>query len=96
MPLHPASPTLRRIHTDKWEFESDAPARRFSFREAARLQGFMPRYTTHGGDMIFPETVESRKEVAYNMLRQRYKVVGNAVPPPMFEAVAAALPDIWN
>ena len=96
MPLHPVSPVLKRIHTDKWEFETDAPARRFSFREAARLQGFMPRYTTHGGDMIFPETVESRtKDVAYNMLRQRYKVVGNAVPPPMFEAVASALPNIW-
>lgn len=96
MPLHPCSPVLRRIHTDKWEFESDAPARRFSYREAARLQGFMPRYTAHGGDMVFPDTVESgKKNVAYNILRNRYKVVGNAVPPPMFEAVARALPDIW-
>lgn len=97
MPLHPISPALRRIHTDKWEFESEAPARRFSYREAARLQGFMPRYTTHGGDMIFPATVESRKQnFEYNMLRQSYKVIGNAVPPPMFEAVAKALPDIWS
>lgn len=97
MPLHPCSPKLERIHTDKWVFESDAPARRFSFREAARLQGFMPRYTTHGGDMIFPETVASgKKDFAYNMLRHSYKVVGNAVPPPMFEAVARAIPCIWN
>ncbi|ENT4348497.1 MULTISPECIES: DNA cytosine methyltransferase [Pseudomonas] len=96
MPLHPSSPKLHRIHTDKWEFEVDEPARRFSFREAARLQGFMPRYTTHGGDLIFPETVESsQKNIEYNILRQRYKVVGNAVPPPMFEAVASALPNIW-
>jgi DNA (cytosine-5)-methyltransferase 1 len=46
--------------------------------------------------MVFPDTVESgKKNVAYNILRNRYKVVGNAVPPPMFEAVARALPDIW-
>lgn len=97
MPLHPVSPVLQRIHTDKWVFESDAPARRFSYREAARLQGFMPRYSTHQGDMVFPESIESgRKDFAYNMLRHRYRVIGNAVPPPMFEAVASALPDIWG
>lgn len=96
MPLHPSSPSLIRIHTDKWVFENDAPARRFSYREAARLQGFTPVYTKHGMDMEFPETVESGKSyLAYNLLRHRYKVVGNAVPPPMFEAVAKALPDIW-
>lgn len=97
MPLHPSSPPLRRIHTDKWEFETDAPARRFSYREAARLQGFLPHYTTHGGDMVFPETVSGgKKDFEYNMMRYRYKVIGNAVPPPMFEAVAKALPEIWD
>ena len=39
MPLHPASPKLLRVHTDKWVFENDAPARRFSYQEAAFLQG---------------------------------------------------------
>jgi len=97
MPLHPVSPVLQRIHTDSWVFESEAPARRFSYREAARLQGFMPEYTTHGGDMIFPATIaDNKKDFAYNMLRHRYRVIGNAVPPPMFEAVARALPDIWS
>lgn len=96
MPLHPISPALRRIHTDSWVFESDAPARRFSYREAARLQGFMPHFTKHGQDMAFPEIISTgKKDFAYNMLRHRYKVVGNAVPPPMFEAVAKALPDVW-
>ncbi|WP_313128877.1 DNA (cytosine-5-)-methyltransferase [Stutzerimonas nitrititolerans] len=96
MPLHPCSPPLRRIHTDKWEFETDAPARRFSYREAARLQGFLPRYTTHGGDIVFPETVSGgKKDFEYNMMRHRYKVIGNAVPPPMFQSVAEALPNIW-
>lgn len=77
--LHPSSPKLTRVHTDKWVFENDGPARRLSFRECARLQGF-PK------DMKFPETVG---------VNEKYKVVGNAVPPPLFNAVASALPDIW-
>ena len=92
MPLHPVSPELVRIHTDKWEFSSDSPARRFSFREAARLQGFLKQYTSHGGDLYFPEeSASQRKNVKYNFLRQKYKVVGNAVPPPLFHAVAGSL-----
>lgn len=79
-PLHPISPKLLRIHTDKWVFEDDRPARRFSFRECSRIQGF-PK------NMKFPDTVR---------LDEKYKVVGNAVPPPLFGAVAEALPsDIW-
>ncbi|WP_280138985.1 DNA cytosine methyltransferase [Devosia insulae] len=77
--LHPMSPPLKRIHTDKWVFEGEAPARRFSFRECARLQGF-PK------DMVFPDTAH---------LTEKHKVVGNAVPPPLFGAVASALPEIW-
>lgn len=82
MPLHPMSPPLKKREHNVWEFESDAPARRFSYREAARLQGFSE-------GMIFPDT----KVASLNM---RYTVVGNAVPPPLFEAVAKALPDIWG
>ncbi len=78
-PLHPSSPKLIRLGPDKWEFESDLPARRISYREAARIQGF-------GGKLIFPETYG---------LTHRYRVIGNAVPPPLFKAVAAALPDVW-
>lgn len=77
-PLHPSSPALRRIHTDKWVFEDDRPARRISYREAAALQGFT--------DLNFPDTAG---------LSSRYRVVGNAVPPPVFAAVAKAIPDIW-
>ncbi|TWX74261.1 DNA (cytosine-5-)-methyltransferase, partial [Klebsiella pneumoniae] len=80
MPLHPISPELTKLGPDKWQFVSDSPARRFSYREAARLQGF--------GDLIFPET----EKASMNM---KYTVVGNAVPPPLFEAVAKALPKIW-
>lgn len=78
-PLHPVSPKLVRISTDKWRFESDAPARRFSYQETARLQG-LARITK------FPDT---------HGVRMRYRVVGNAVPSPVFCAVARGLPDIW-
>lgn len=79
MPLHPDSPELIYKGPDEYIFASDAPARRFSYREAARLQGFR-------GTMQFPE---------HAGMHSRYKVVGNAVPPPLFEAVAKALPNIW-
>ena len=79
MPLHPISPKLIRVHTDKWIWSSDAPRRRFSYREAARLQGFSTDFT-------FPDT---------GTMRDKYEAVGNAVPPPLFKSVAMALPDIW-
>ncbi len=82
MPLHPISPVLKKVGDDAWQFETNSPARRFSYREAARLQGF-------ARDFIFPDT-------EYSNLGMRYKVVGNAVPPPLFEAVARALPDVWD
>lgn len=77
--LHPSSPPLKRISTDEWVFEHDGPARRLSYREAAGLQGFPT-------DMVFPDTMGRSA---------RYRVVGNAVPPPLFKAVAGALPNIW-
>jgi DNA (cytosine-5)-methyltransferase 1 len=77
--LHPVSPRLLRVHTDKWEFETDAPARRFSYKECALLQGFET-------ETVFPDTAS---------MNEKYKVVGNAVPPPLFNAVASALPNIW-
>lgn len=77
-PLHPLSPPLCRIHTDKWVFAEDREARRISYREAAYLQGFR--------DLKFPDT---------QGLSSRYRVIGNAVPPPVFRAVAEALPSVW-
>lgn len=78
MPLHPSSPPLVKFGDDDWRFEYDGPARRFSYREAALLQGFSK-------DFKFPEA----------SLMKKYSVIGNAVPPPLFKAVASALPDIW-
>jgi DNA (cytosine-5)-methyltransferase 1 len=82
MPLHPMSPALKKLEHNVWVFESDAPARRFSYREAARLQGFATNF-------VFPDTPAGS-------LDMRYKVAGNAVPPPLFEAVVRALPQIWD
>jgi DNA (cytosine-5)-methyltransferase 1 len=79
-PLHPMSPILEKVGADKWRFTTTGKARRFSFREAARLQGFK--------NLQFPETKASS-------LNAKYTVIGNAVPPPLFEAVTRALPDIW-
>lgn len=78
MPLHPISPQMEKVDKDEWRFVNDQPARRFSFREAACLQGFKK-------DFIFPET-------QYSSLINKYKVIGNAVPPPLFEVVTKALP----
>jgi DNA (cytosine-5)-methyltransferase 1 len=79
VPLHPSSPALNRIGADHWEFSSDAPARRLSYREAALIQGF-PK------SIKFPDTFG---------MRLKYRVIGNAVPPPLFQAIASAIPDIW-
>lgn len=92
IPLHPISPELRKVDIDKWEFVSDSRARRFSYREAAILQGFSKGYTSHGGNLIFPE-MEGFGPA--RLLKERYKVVGNAVPPPLFEAVVKNIPNIW-
>lgn len=81
MPLHPSSPPLKKLEHNIWQFAHNGRARRFSYREAARIQGF--------GDMKFPDTTSGN-------LNMRYTVVGNAVPPPLFEAVARALPAIWD
>lgn len=82
MPLHPMSPKLIKHAHNDWRFENDGRARRFSYREAARIQGFSKEF-------IFPET-EAKSQL------NCYTVAGNAVPPPLFEAVASQLPDIWD
>jgi DNA (cytosine-5)-methyltransferase 1 len=82
MPLHPMSPHLIKLEHNVWQFAREGRARRFSYREAARLQGFKQ-------DMKFPDTSAGN-------LNNRYTVVGNAVPPPLFEAVARALPEVWD
>ena len=75
MPLHPISPPLVKVQTDKWTWSTDSPRRRFSYPEAARLQGFDEGW-------IFPEQ---------GSLMKKYRAIGNAVPPPFFEQIGRSL-----
>ena len=79
MPLHPISPRLRKIGTDKWDWATDGEPRRFSYREAARLQGFRH-------DWEFPDT---------GSIQEKYKAIGNAVPPPLFMHIGESLKGLW-
>lgn len=79
VPLHPMSPPLRRIHTDKWIFTSKDRARRLSYKECAALQGFPRSFQWQRGS-----------------IRDRFQMIGNAVPPPLFEAVVASLSPVWD
>jgi DNA (cytosine-5)-methyltransferase 1 len=74
--LHPDSPRLKRIHTDQWVFARKGIARRLSYLECAALQGFSD-----------PDAF-TLKDVP---VRERFRAIGNAVPPPLFEAVAREL-----
>jgi DNA (cytosine-5)-methyltransferase 1 len=78
VPLHPLSPPLRRVHTDKWVFSKKGPARRFAYKECAALQGFPRSFIWNHGS-----------------IRQRFQMIGNAVPPPLFRAVVKNLSDLW-
>ena len=80
MPLHPISPEMVKHAHNDWRFDDDARARRFSYREAAALQGF--------DDLKFPNT-------QHKTLNRCYEVAGNAVPPPLFKAIVGTIPDIW-
>lgn len=82
MPLHPMSPRLVRVNTDKWVFDGDSTqARRLSFREAACLQNL------EGWN--FPDSMG---------LLDKYKVIGNAVPPLVFRKIVESIPEeaLWH
>lgn len=78
VPLHPMSPPLQRVHTDKWIFSGRGRARRLAFRECAALQGFPKSF------------IWKRSSV-----RDRFQMIGNAVPPPLFAAVVKNLKELW-
>jgi DNA (cytosine-5)-methyltransferase 1 len=77
VPLHPMSPPLKRIHTDKWIFLHRGRARRLAYRECAVLQGFPKSFIWRRGTV-----------------RERFQMIGNAVPPPLFEAVVKNLENL--
>lgn len=79
VPLHPASPPLQKLGPDRWAFVREGPARRLSYEECARLQGFPASWRWRHGH-----------------IRDRFQMIGNAVPPPLFRAVVGAIPAIWG
>jgi len=78
VPLHPMSPPLKRIHTDKWEFMYEGRARRLAYRECAAIQGFPDTFIWDHGTV-----------------RDKFQMIGNAVPPPLFAAVLSGLDNLW-
>lgn len=72
--LHPDSPPLRKLETDRWAFQEKGAARRFSYFECAALQGFPD-----------PAAFSVRS------VEERFRAIGNAVPPPLFASVARSL-----
>ena len=76
MPLHPMSPPLRKEGHNKWVFEGNP-------LDARRLSFKEAAALQNMSDWVFPDTVG---------LMDKYKVIGNAVPPIVFEQITRALP----
>ena len=77
MPLHPMSPPMRKERHNKWVFEGDPLT-------ARRLSFKEAAALQNMSAWIFPDTVS---------LMDKYKVIGNAVPPIVFEHITRALPE---
>ena len=81
MPLHPMSPPLVKIEHNKWEFQGSA-------HEARRLSYKEAAILQDLAGWTFPDTAS---------LMTKYKVIGNAVPPLIFQKVVEALPkEVFN
>jgi DNA (cytosine-5)-methyltransferase 1 len=74
VPLHPVSPALENVGKDAWAFVERRGARRLSYVECSRLQGFPRSWKWKRG-----------------RVRDRFQLIGNAVPPTLFEAVLSTL-----
>lgn len=74
-PIHPLSPPMVKVDTDKFEFEGDySKVRRLSVRECARIQTFPD-------DFIF----------YYSNVNDGYKMIGNAVPVQLAFHIASSI-----
>ncbi len=77
MPLHPMSPPLEKMGPDHWEFQGK--------KEDARRLSYREAAALQDLDgWTFPDTAS---------LMAKYKVIGNAVPPVLFQKIAEALPE---
>jgi len=73
--LHPDSPTLVRLTTDEWIFSDKV--------STARRLSYLECAALQG----FPAPRKFKSQ----SLHLRYRAIGNAVPPPLFEAVCKSL-----
>ena len=78
----PSPTVLTNFHNPRY-FLHPTEDRPFSLRECARLQGFRD-------DFIFV-----RNDSSYS-LEDGYRLVGNAVPPPLAAALATSVAALWN
>ena len=79
VPLHPSSPPLRMVRYGKWVLTApESEYRRFSYIECIRLQGL-------------PKKIENAIIGLECPLRRKYRLVGDAVPTPMAEAIAKSI-----
>ena len=76
MPLHPMSPQLVKVRKDQWEFDGNAT-------DARRLSYKEAATLQDMNGWIFPET---------SNLTNKYRVIGNAVPPMLARQIVGALP----
>lgn len=79
VPLHPSSPPLKMVRYGKWVLTApESEYRRFSYIECIRLQGL-------------PKKIENAIIELECPLRRKYRLVGDAVPTPMAEAIAKSI-----
>jgi len=79
VPLHPSSPPLKMVRYGKWVLTApESEYRRFSYIECIRLQGL-------------PKKIEDAIIGSGYSLRRKYRLVGDAVPTPMAEAIAKSI-----
>ena len=77
MPLHPMSPKLTKVGPDEWRFDG-------KLEEARRLSYKEAAALQDLSDWQFPDT---------GGLMTKYRVIGNAVPPLLFQRIVEALPE---
>jgi DNA (cytosine-5)-methyltransferase 1 len=78
--LHPNAPPLVKVGKDHWRFKHEArSARRYSYFECAALQGF--------------RRLSALTNVSWVSTRQKFRAIGNAVPPPLAKVVIESVAD---
>jgi DNA (cytosine-5)-methyltransferase 1 len=80
VPLHPDTPPLRKVGKDWWTLSEK--------KKPVRRLSYVECARLQG----FPADWKWKQ----GRPRDRFQMIGNAVPPPLFRAVVRALPPIWS